>query len=561
MPRRHGENKYFQVGEDVYIETSELESGIGFLKTKNLNEGFKFSASLGLMAAFAAPPTRVFKYGRMFRGANLLEFRPERNSLVELGKAMEQQADPGDNPYLPAGYVYLGQFIDHDLTFDQTQDLPSGEIKPEDEKNLRSPALDLDSLYGYDSDLVKQTDIGRKIYEDDGIRMRVGDTIVDSLAGVEQTFPNDLPKMGVKDPQAGVTKATAAIVDGRNDENLAIAQTHLAFIKFHNVVVDQLSAKYAGEELFKEAREKVVRHYQWIILCDYLPKIIEEEVLKDVIENGCQYLVFGEDEEPFMPVEFSVAAFRFGHSLVRERYRWNRIFEPHANGYPVVDLLDLFSFTGFGAENFLGNNQLPSSWIIDWTRFYDFTGLDGVQNHPRSNSARRFSPSIVSPLMKLPNFMDDPDQEMHKLSVRNLLRGRLLGLPSGQDVARRLKEVPLTPEEIADGPHRDILTQFGSDETTPLWYYILKEAERRHGGDGLGGVRLGPVGSRIVAETFVGLIKKSRVSILPRETSGGPVWKPDDLCIEPGRFSMPDLLYVVHRATGNYLNPLGDKND
>jgi hypothetical protein len=147
--------------------------------------------------------------------------------------------------------------------------------------------------------------------------------------------------------------------------------------------------------------------------------------------------------------------------------------------------------------------------------------------------------------------MNDADQEMHKLSVRNLLRGRLLGLPSGQDVAGRLNQTPLTAEEVADGPHRDTLRKLGFDQTTPLWYYILKEAELRHGGE-----RLGPVGSRIVAETFVGLIKKSTVSILPRETPGGPVWEPD-LGIKEKQFSMPDLLYFVHRHLGNQLNPLG----
>lgn len=507
-------------------------------------------------AAAAGNPDPVFKFGRMFRDPTLAPYRPEPKDLIALGITMNEPLPPvGHASNIPAGYVYLGQFIDHDLTFDEkTKEMPSGEIEPEDEDNLRSPALDLDSLYGFDPAVFKQTELGRKIYDDDGIGLRVGKTGNDPAKppGSLPSFPNDLKR------QEGPPKyQTAMIADPRNDENLAVAQTHLAFIKFHNAVVNKLKGALSGEELFSTARAEVVRHYQWIILFDYLGRIVEESVLRDVIENGCKYLIFKDGEEPFMPVEFSVAAFRLGHSLISNTYEWNRIFQSKPKGEAVAELGDLFTFTGFGNSVFGNQLVLPSTWIVDWTRFYDFAGLDGIQNNPHSNSARKISPSVISPLMTLPPVPGETEPVLRSLPVRNLLRGRLLGLPSGQDVALRIQVQPLKPEEIkekADAQRRLVLERTGFDQKTPLWYYILKEAEKVHDGE-----RLGPVGSRIVAETFVALIKASRVSILPREGPGGPIWQPQELGLKPGSFSMPELLFFVQKSEGvNFLNPLGD---
>ncbi len=179
-----------------------------------------------------------------------------------------------------------------------------------------------------------------------------------------------------------------------------------------------------------------------------------------------------------------------------------------------------------------------------------------MQNHERSNLARKISPNIISTLMALPAFPDDVTKALRVLPVRNLLRGWAMGLPCGQDVANRLGIAPLTPSEIKErtaADRRQCLEATGFDQQTPLWYYILKEAERVNDGE-----HLGPVGSRILAETFVALIKSSTVSILPREGTGSPVWQPS-LGARKGKFSMPELLLFLESSQGaSSINPLGN---
>lgn len=543
MPQQEETNTYFLIDNEPFVEAP------GFLR------GFVSTDSLGFMLARDETPTRqpiIFRFGRMFRQPELSAFRPAIEGLIELGLDMRERTDPGHNPGLPAGYVYLGQFIDHDLSFNaKTNNLPTGTTRPETEESLRSPSVDLDSLYGSDPALLKQSYLGKKIYEADGVRLIVGETRKDDDAGVLRQFPNDLPREG--DPRK---PEAAAIVDPRNDENLAVAQTHLAFIKFHNVVVDRLSGgMLAGDALFDAARESVVRHYQWIILKDYLPKVVETEVLDDVVENGCRHFVLADDEQPFVPFEFAMAAFRFGHGLVRSEYEWNRVFQSRPHGISIAALSHLFTFTGFGQQVLFNRKRLLSSWIIDWTRFYDFTGFPGVTNSTRSNLARRIVPSLSAGLTRLPPFMSNEAKLLSSLPTRNLLRGHMLGLPSGQDVAARLGVRALEPGELKeqeDTQRGEILERFELDRQTPLWYYVLKEAERFHGGE-----RLGPVGSRILAETLVGLIRRSRTSILPSGPTGGPIWGPDQ-GRNPGQFSIAELLFQVHQATGDHLNPLGN---
>lgn len=544
--------KYFLIDEDLFVEGPGLQGRVNFI------DSLSFNLSLALKSAGNMPNTTempVFRFGRMFRNPNLPEYRPDKKGLISLGLDMGERTSLSQNPGLPAGYVYLGQFVDHDLSFNtKTNQLPQGPESLANERNLRSPSLDLDSMYGFDPAMLKKTELGRRIYEDDGVRFRVGETGSDPDVNVTLSLLNDLPRNG--DPNK---PEAAAVVDPRNDENLAVAQTHLAFIKFHNAVVERLSKTLSGDALFNAARKTVVQHYQWIILKDYLPKIIEEGILENAIKEGGKHLIFQAGETPFVPFEFAMAGFRFGHSLVSLTYEWNRIFQsvPHASF--VADLRNLLIFTGFGQQKLFNRKILPSSWVIDWTRFFDFKDFSGITNNPLSNQARKIGPSLISALTKLPRVLNNEEHLLRSLPVRNLIRGGLLGLPAGQCVARRLGVDALTPQQIknnADNSRREILEQFGFDLVTPLWYYILKEAEEFHDGE-----RLGPVGSQIIAETFVGLIRKSKVSILTPKTPGGFIWRPegpDHLGIKDGEFYMTDLLYFVHRTFGNHLNPLGN---
>jgi hypothetical protein len=554
MQELNEEQTFFLIDQDLHLETTNFMGRVELANTRVFTDSRPFSHSLLRPFASDHGNAPVFRYGRMFRHPELPQFRPSKESLIELGLDMKEELSPGENRNIPAGYVYLGQFIDHDLSFNtKTNMTPGGEEPIIDETSFRSPTLDLDSLYGLNPAQFKLTEFGGKVYQEDGVRLRFGQTHKDTDIPDAPVPPNDLPRNG--DPQK---RELAAVVDPRNDENLATAQTHLSFIKFHNAVVDSLAGSLSGNKLFEAARTKVIRHYQWIILRDYLPKVIEKETLDDVIENGCRYLMFEAGETPAVPIEFAMAAFRFGHSMVNRTYEWNRFFQTHPPGFHSASIDRLFMFTGFGSNNLFNKKQLLNTWVIDWSRFFDFTDIPGITNNQFSNHARKIVPSVVAGLTNIPSFIKGEDRLMSMLPSRNLLRGRDTGLPTGQCVAQRIGAAELTPNQIKNGAsarRRDILERSGFDRFTPLWYYILKEAEECHEGE-----RLGPVGSRIVAETFVAIIKNSEVSILPKETPGGPIWEPS-LGVRKGQFSMPELLFFVHQATGDHINPLGDGID
>jgi hypothetical protein len=271
------------------------------------------------------------------------------------------------------------------------------------------------------------------------------------------------------------------------------------------------------------------------VLREFLPSIVDATVLQEVLADGPKSFTFA-DGKPFMPVEFAVGAYRFGHSQVRERYDYNRVF--NGGGPPALadgTLGLLFAFTG--KSGFLPPNThdtLPSNWVADWRRFFDFGRADLV------NKTRKLDTRISLQLHELPSpsVAAEPPEA---LPVRNLFRGARVGLPTGQAVAGSIGAPVLDEAALTAGPQGDVLRQFGFERETPLWYYVLKEAE--HGG----GERLGPVGSRIVCEVFVGLLRGSPHSFLSED----PGWTPT-LGPTPGNFSVADMI----RLTGD-INPLG----
>jgi hypothetical protein len=394
----------------------------------------------------------------------------------------------------------------------------------------------------------------KEYYKEDGIHLKLGQTNSSILGDANREFWNDLPRNHPEAPRF------AFIPDRRNDDNLGVAQIHVAFIKFHNAVVDWLSGRgLSGGPLFEEARRTVTRHYQWIVLRDLLPKIVEDSVLRDVLDNPekyfSEYFEVKAGVEPPMPVEFSFAAFRLGHSLLRDRYDWNRVFQQVGGvGRGPAILFNLFALTGLNGRMQEIGDRLPSNWIIDWTRFFDFKGFEGVSNNPKSNKAKKIDTSLTFALKNLPGFLARMPEQARLLPALNLIRGKKVGLPTGQALAEglRKRDIPvktLSPAQVARGPHESILTEHGFNNETPLWYYILKEAEEVHGGE-----CLGPLGSVIVAATMVGLIRASRISIL-RESE----WRPELGQIRPEDFGMADLLVFVKKSNPdvNELNPIG----
>jgi hypothetical protein len=458
---------------------------------------------------------------------------PVHQSLVELGIRMDQgQASSDSN--IPSGYTYLGQFIAHEITFDPVKEPTEIEELGLLDKD-RTPLLDLDSLYG----LGPKPECNPELYQADGVRLKVDETQRDKTYTLK--FWDDLPR-----DKNGEYPLRALIADPRNDDNLAVAQTHVAFIKFHNQVVDQLKSHLAGGELFERAREEVIRHYQWIVLHDYLPSIVEERTLADV-RDGRKFFTVKASEDLYMPVEFSAAAFRFGHSMVRSIYEWNFFFKQKVFGPAAIQ--DLFSRTGFSG-NLGGDKNLNSRWVIDWRRFYDFTPILTVPDSLLINKAKKIDTTFDFQLAGIPGYPHETDNKnLLSITIRNLLRGYFLRLPTGEAVAQEiLAELPhlelMTEAEIVEGPYQAELQKVREAQGgTPLWYYILKEAEVKGKGN-----RLGPVGSRIVAETLVGIIENSHFY--------DPGWRPRFGSRAPDHFGMIDMLKVAGGDKG--VNPIGD---
>ena len=260
---------------------------------------------------------------------------------------------------VPAGYTYLGQFIDHDLTFDRTAVSLGTNVSPAALLQARSPSLDLDSLYG-----AGPGDPESAKFYSDGVHLKTGTTDAIGPPPFQAHARFDLPRGTTG---SNKKKRVANIPDPRNDENLAVAQTHTAMIRFHNRVVDSLPNALPPAQKFAQARDIVTRHYQWMLKTDYLPRIVAPAVVNDVFNNGRKAFEVGATptDVPTMPIEFSVAAFRLGHSMVRQAYDWNAAF-PSGEG----TLTFLFIFSGLSGDMF-GGPKLPSNWIADFRRLYD----------------------------------------------------------------------------------------------------------------------------------------------------------------------------------------------
>ena len=498
--------------------------------------------------------------------------------LSQLAVAMLQKKGATDAT-MPAGYTYLGQFVDHDMTLDPGElDLATTGVLPL--QSLRSPSLDLDSLYG------KGPDASPEFYQPDGVKLLTGRPL--PIPGVNPTAATDgydLPRRGnAADGRRG-TAREAKIPDIRNDENLAVAQVHAAFIRFHNKVVDELvAASVPSRVLFERARETVTKHYQWMLRQDYLPRICIAEVIDDIYASGRR--VF--ETNPYspyatMPVEFSGAAFRLGHSQIRTGYQWNKIFNSKPGALDSGHLFRLFRFSGTsgtlaptphapGSEQDLADLEaaantlpaLPSNWVADMLRLFDFSRF--VADDPRFvppaddfNHAMKIDSGVVDPLSLLPigsfGATEAPLLKKRNLAFRNLVRGRMLGLPSGQQMVKALQQLGvhlevLNKDQLFDGKggvkitSDDVPDRAELAKNTPLWFYVLREAEFHKN-------RLGHGGARIVGETFHRAMQASRYSIV-----NDPAFKPTlGPGASQGRFHMEDLLHYAFDGKPDLLNP------
>ena len=426
-------------------------------------------------------PLGGHRYTRMFPELPHLSIGPDvLRAVGRAGGACDTRYSTRSESNVAAGWPVFGQFIAHDITADRSP------VTHHDDaalvRNARSARLDLESMYG-DGPIGNPFLFSRK----DPAKMLLGFN--------DEGRAEDLPRN-----QEGV----ALVGDPRQDVHLLISQMHVAMLKAHNRLVDRLREDGIPEaDLVTEARRALTWHYQWTVLNDFLPTTIGAERTQRLLHDGPRF--FRPTGTVSIPFEFADAAFRYGHSQMRQAYRVQR----------GGDDLTLF-------PDLIGFRPVASNRVVDWSLLFDVAG------QPRAARARPIDGCLAEPLLKLPVDITGElnDQDFESLAVRDLQRGVATGLPSGEAVARFVGEEPLRPEEVGLG-------EFGWSGETPLWYYLLKEAEVREDGE-----RLGPVGSLIVGEVLLGIVDGDPESFRSVDSS----WRPTLPSRTSDRFRLADLL-------------------
>lgn len=448
--------------------------------------------------------------------------------LSALGEAMRDvKFDPEGNSTIPAAYTYFAQFVNHDINFTDVKKrhketdfefLADDCLAPWTDqmiadrvRNKRGGLLELDCLYGVMQGTLLPP---RELKNHD--KMALG-----KVSPHERGLPegkdadNDL----VRGPTTQNLRndRTALIGDRRNDSNIILSQLHVAFLRAHNRIIDEKKCTYV------EAKQILQKYYHWLILHDFLPAIVTGETIKAVLDSPRYHAKQG------LPFEFSVGAFRFGHSMVRQRYYYNESVgeESLKRLFTSVVLCDgLVPTPGKGPPNIKENR------IIRWRDFVTDTGT-------QANRARKFRTLMVEPLYELL----DEIHALHvpgerSLAVQDLKRSYLMRIPTGQAIAHRLEvKHPLTPadfEAVTTPRQFEVLKEGGMLERTPLSFYVLAEAARAGNG------KLGEVGGRLVAEVLIGLLRDRADSIV------GSKWTPDtDFSFKQGTFYLSDLLRLA----------------
>jgi len=401
-------------------------------------------------------------------------------------------------------YTFFAQFVDHDITLDTTTELngiPLSNSEIANLPNLRTPTLDLDCVYGFGPEASPH--------------LYAGGNAPGRLIEGNHLNPNDIPRS---------ENGTALIGDPRNDENMFISQIQLLFIRFHNKVVDMLVSEYPAGERFEKAQEIVRHHYQCIVVEDFLKRVCDQDIydfaLKKAKTHGKYPLVYAPDKHGNlpMPVEFSGAAYRFGHTTVRNTYAAN-------SNYTDIDLFDeRFGTTGFRA--------LPTEQVVDWRFMFE------VEDCIDPLMTKGFNLLFPNDLIKLPSNVvgRNASDDERSLAFRNLLRGSTLALPSGQDVVKALKSAgyPISTS-FSKLKLNEVIDDSTLVDSTPLFFYLLREAET------LGKQkRMGPAASAIMLEVFLGTLLACENSYLKEKS-----WKPEKCIAGKKGLELADIVRFV----------------
>ncbi|WP_147114704.1 heme peroxidase family protein [Tateyamaria sp. syn59] len=501
---------------------------------------------------------------------------------------IDNQPPSAANSSIPPVFTYMGQFIDHDITANTDRETgvsvidvetvtPVGRDKVQAGLgNLRFGALNLDSLYG---GAPLQGAFARAMQE--ALRWPEDRAKLEAGTDSDSPFPQiPLPKDRARDlmrlgwarksgqitdddlasiPEElrdaffnadGTPRDQRAIIgDLRNDENLAVAQFHLAMVRLHNKIVDAAPASlplHDREAIHAWAKTTTQWIYQWLVMNAYLPSISDPDMLETVRAAGAPvYSAFFERHPPAhpdampLPLEFSVAAFRFGHTMVRAEYDWSRNFgRGDAPLTQRATFQQLFEFTSAGMSQL----RLPEHWPIEQERFV----FEPTAAMP-DRAARKIDTLLVPRLHKMDNEPVGLFGVMKNLAKRNLRRGYRLSIPTAQGCLEALAAEhdihidPLTAEQIASGHTASAIQAGNFHQHTPLWFYVLKEAEIVGNGN-----RLGPLGTLLVADTLIGLLRHDAQSYL-NAAPGGDGWRPEH-SVTPSGISIDGMPNMMRAA-------------
>jgi hypothetical protein len=484
---------------------------------------------------------------------------------------------------LPAAYTYFGQFMNHDISAPVGDVVSGGPARPaagvvgavdppgldrsrraktaiilKHLTNEHPQPLTLASLYGDGPDSA-DPDI-RALYQPDGKRFRLASTrrepdrfftdhLIDPKQVVHVTGARDIPR----------ANGLPLIADRRNDENLIICQLHLALMLFHNKAVAALEPEFPDPtDCFREARLLVTRHYHWLILNDYLPQLLSRSVLHRPLSEWPSQLTLANQ----VPLEFTTAAFRFGHSMIGSAYDFNANFGLNgriSDGGAMLE--ELFAFT---THKNMGTNdpqtlQLPDHWVIDWDRMTRLLPGTATTAPREFGSAERIDLNFAPDML---NIVGDSDVAVHgSILFRNLMRGFHRRIPFGQQLAAECGVAPLSEAEVRhalpEEKHlptgskslRQVAEELGILRETPAWLYFLCEALQRENGE-----RVGETASRIIADTCVGLIRLNPESLL--NEAGG--WHPRDSALTtPGAEGLTTIRKLLRFAVKDTALPAG----
>ena len=390
---------------------------------------------------------------------------------------------------LPAGYTYFGQFVDHDITLDNTTILTAA-ADLNTLQNAETSYFDLSCVYG----------VANNLLDANGLF-----TIGKNLNG-EDDLPRD-------------ANGIAIIGDSRNDENLIVAQLQLAFLKFHNRVMADVKVSnpfFTVSQLITEARKIVTYHYQWLVIENFLRDLcgpffsrLFDATGKPLIHPAFQSMY------PNIPIEFTGAAYRMGHSMVSDAYYLNTVFDQfpifsQTLPFPLVSIPDLRGF-----------RQLPTGQSITWDSFFPMPfhkGFQVTENFDTFVTQALYSLPMPAVVSDVPNI----------LPLRNLMRGTFTyQLPSGQDLAVQLgipnneilrastgslviqtQNIPSQlPPNLTPADLTHLMSIFG--ENTPLFYYCLADNHLNGNGN-----HLGSLTSFIVGQTILCLISNNQNSYI-----------------------------------------------